>query len=80
LSILVSTFTFSFGSLAGALSMIPGGLGVAEATLSGLLQFFGLTATIAVGVAIIVRLATLWYGTLLGLAVYLLGKSKINKK
>jgi glycosyltransferase 2 family protein len=80
LSILVSTFTFSFASLAGALSMIPGGLGVAEATLSGLLQFFGLTATIAVGVAIIVRFATLWYGTILGLAVYLLGKSKINKK
>ncbi|MBP2046977.1 lysylphosphatidylglycerol synthase transmembrane domain-containing protein [Methanobacterium aggregans] len=80
LGIVVSTFTFSFASLAGALSMIPGGLGVAEATLSGLLQFFGLTATISVGVAIIIRFATLWYGTFLGLIVYLLGKSRIIKE
>lgn len=77
LGMVVSTFTFSFASLAGALSMIPGGLGVAEATLSGLLQFFGLTATLSVGVAIVIRFATLWYGTFLGLAVYLLGKSGI---
>lgn len=80
LGMVVSTFTFSFASLAGALSMIPGGLGVAEATLSGLLQFFGLTATLSVGVAIIIRFATLWYGTFLGLAVYLLGKSRILKE
>ena len=79
LGIIVSTFTFSFASLAGALSMIPGGLGVAEATLSGLLQFFGLTATISVGAAIIIRFSTLWYGTFLGIVVYLLGKSRIKK-
>lgn len=80
LDIVISTFIFSFASLVGAVSMIPGGLGVAEATLSGLLQFFGLTATISVGAAIIIRFTTFWYGALLGLAVYLLGKSKIIKK
>jgi len=79
IGIIVSTFTFSFASLAGALSLIPGGLGVAEATLSGLLQFFGLTATISVGAAIIIRFSTLWYGTFLGIIVYLLGKSRIKK-
>lgn len=78
IGIIVSTFTFSFASLAGALSLIPGGLGVAEATLSGLLQFFGLTATISVGAAIIIRFSTLWYGTFLGIIVYLLGKSRIK--
>lgn len=80
LGIVVSIFTFSFASIVGALSMIPGGLGIAEATLAGLLQFFGLSATISVGVAIIIRFATLWYGTLLGLAVYTVGKSKVLKK
>lgn len=79
IGIVVSTFIFSFASLAGAVSMIPGGLGVAEATLSGLLQFFGLTATISVGVAIVIRFATLWYGTFLGLLVYILGKSRVIK-
>ena len=78
IGIIVSTFTFSFASLAGAMSLIPGGLGVAEATLSGLLQFFGLTATISVGAAIIIRFTTLWYGTFLGIVVYLLGKSRIE--
>lgn len=78
IGIIVSTFTFSFASLAGALSLIPGGLGVAEATLSGLLQFFGLTATISIGAAIIIRFSTLWYGTFLGIVVYLLGKSRIE--
>lgn len=77
LSILISTFVFSFASLAGAVSMIPGGLGVAEATFSGLLQYFGLTATISVGVAIIIRFGTLWYGAVLGFLVYLIFKKRI---
>jgi len=73
----LSTFVFSFSSLVGAVSMIPGGLGIAEATISGLLQFFGLSTPISVGTAIIIRLGTLWYGVILGLIVYLLFKRKI---
>jgi uncharacterized protein (TIRG00374 family) len=79
ISVLISTFVFSFASLAGAVSMIPGGLGVAEATFSGLLQYFGLTATISVGVAIIIRFGTLWYGAILGFLVYLIFKKRIIK-
>jgi len=80
ISVLISTFVFSFASLAGAVSMIPGGLGVAEATFSGLLQYFGLTATISVGVAIIIRFGTLWYGAILGFLVYLIFKKRIIKE
>lgn len=70
INITLATFIFSFASLAGAVSMIPGGLGVAEATISGLLQFFGITPAISVGVAIIVRFGTLWYGAIMGMSVY----------
>ncbi len=77
LNILLSTFTFSFASLAGAVSMIPGGLGVAEATLSGLLVFFGLNPSAAVGVAIVIRFGTLWYGAVLGFLVHLTFKKRI---
>lgn len=77
LTLTVSTFVFSFSSLIGAASMIPGGLGIAEATISGLLHFFGLTATVSVGVALILRLGTLWYGVIVGLIVYLLFKRKL---
>lgn len=79
-NVIISTFIFSFASLAGAVSMIPGGLGVAEATFSGLLQYFGLTSTISVGVAIIIRFGTLWYGAILGFLVYILFKNRIIQK
>ncbi len=76
-NIILSTFVFSFASLAGAVSMIPGGLGVAEGTITGLLQFFGLNSAVSIGTAIIIRFGTLWYGTILGFSVYLLFKNRI---
>lgn len=79
LSLVLSTFVFSFASLAGAVSLIPGGLGVAEATLSGLLVFFGLSSSIAVGAALIMRFGTLWYGAILGFLVYLIFNKRIMK-
>jgi uncharacterized protein (TIRG00374 family) len=75
----LATFIFSFASLAGAVSMIPGGLGVAEATISGLLQFFGIATAISVGIALIVRLGTLWYGAILGIVIYLLFRKDIKR-
>ncbi|WP_321422348.1 lysylphosphatidylglycerol synthase transmembrane domain-containing protein [uncultured Methanobacterium sp.] len=80
LGIVLSTFIYSFASLAGAVSMIPGGLGVAEATLSGMLVFFGLSSSVAIGIALIIRLGTLWYGAILGFVVYILGKSRVMGK
>lgn len=79
IGIVLSTFIFSFASLAGAVSMIPGGLGIAEATLSGLLVFFGLKSTTAVGIALVVRFGTLWYGAILGFLVYLIFNKRIIK-
>ena len=76
INITLATFIFSFASLAGAVSMIPGGLGVAEATISGLLQFFGSAPATSVGIAIIVRFGTLWYGAVMGMSVYLVFKRK----
>jgi glycosyltransferase 2 family protein len=79
IGIVLSTFIFSFASLAGAVSMIPGGLGVAEATISGMLQLFGLNPAIAIGTAIIVRFGTLWYGAILGFSVYFIFRNRIEK-
>lgn len=79
IGIVLSTFLFSFASLAGAVSLIPGGLGVAEATLSGLLIIFGLSSSIAIGAALIMRFGTLWYGAILGFLVYILFNHRIMK-
>jgi uncharacterized protein (TIRG00374 family) len=77
LSIPLSTFIFSFASLAGGVSMIPGGIGLAEVTITGFLQHYAFSPTIAIGTALVVRLGSFWYGVILGLAVYLLFRKKI---
>ena len=80
ISIILSTFVFSFASLIGAISMIPGGLGIAEATISGMLQYFGLTSVDSVGAAIIIRFGTLWFGAILGFSVHFIFKKRIMGK
>jgi len=77
ISITLATFIFSFASLAGGVSMIPGGIGLAEATITGFLQVYGLDAVSAIGIALVVRFGTLWYGVLLGSAVYLAFRRKM---
>ncbi|MEN6292443.1 MAG: lysylphosphatidylglycerol synthase transmembrane domain-containing protein [Methanobacterium sp.] len=80
LNLILSTFVFSFASLVGAISMIPGGLGIAEATISGMLQYFGLTSVDSIGVAIIIRFGTLWFGAILGFLIHFIFKKKIMGK
>jgi uncharacterized protein (TIRG00374 family) len=71
ISITLATFIFSFASLAGGVSMIPGGIGLAEATITGFLQVYGLGVASAIGIALVVRFGTLWYGVILGSAIHL---------
>lgn len=70
-SFLASILTFSLGTLAGALSMIPGGLGAAEASIAGLLMYFGVAGSLAVTISLIIRFVTLWFGVILGIIVFL---------
>lgn len=65
-SLLESTFVFSFSSVAGALSMLPGGLGVAEGSIAGLLVLQGLPVALSVAATIVIRVCTLWFGMTIG--------------
>ena len=59
---------FSLGSLVGAASFLPGGLGAADASMTGLIRLLGDTTKAAAAAAtVLIRLATLWYGVALGL-------------
>ncbi|GAA0486970.1 lysylphosphatidylglycerol synthase transmembrane domain-containing protein [Salinibacillus aidingensis] len=69
-SLVQSILTFSLGTLAGALSMIPGGLGAAEGSITGLLIYFGITGSLAVSIALIIRFVTLWFGVGIGIIVF----------
>ncbi len=66
LSLLKATSIYGFSSVAGALSMLPGGLGVMEGSLAGLLARSGVARPEAVGATLIIRACTLWFAVLVG--------------
>lgn len=70
LSLPASTFAYSAPTIVGALAMLPGGLLVTEASMTGVLRTLGgaaMTETVAAGATLLVRLATLWWAVVLGL-------------
>lgn len=66
-------FIYSFSTLAGALSFMPGGLGGSEATMILLLRITGVPLPIAVSATLLIRLATLWFAVAIGVVALLLG-------
>jgi uncharacterized protein (TIRG00374 family) len=68
--LLVATFILAVSSIAGGASMVPGGLGVADASIAGLLVLMlkdeGITGSIAATATILIRFATLWFAVVLG--------------
>jgi len=71
LSVLQALAVYSTPLLAGALAMIPGGLGLTEASMTGALQQLGgegATRAAAAGITILVRLVTLWIAIAIGFA------------
>lgn len=75
-SLTLCAFLWSIGTLVGALSFLPGGLVAAEGSLAVATAKLvaGATAPMALAATILGRVATLWYGELVGgvaLAVFL---------
>lgn len=58
---------YALAMLGGAASLIPGGLGGAEAVMAGLLAAAGAELPEAVAATLICRAATLWFAILLGM-------------
>jgi uncharacterized protein (TIRG00374 family) len=64
---LQAAFALATATLFGSASLLPGGLGVAEASLTGFLQLVvGLEKSSAVYATLVIRLCTLWFGVVLG--------------
>ena len=60
-----ATFLYAFATVAGG--AMPGGLGIADGALAGgAVTILGVTESIAVTAAVLVRVATLWFGVILG--------------
>jgi uncharacterized protein (TIRG00374 family) len=62
-------FIYAFATVVGAVTMLPGGLGITEGTMTGLLVLLHVPAAVAVVSTLITRLGTLWFAVVVGLIV-----------
>lgn len=68
---------YSSSLILGAISLIPGGIGVAEGSIAGLLTLGGIDISVAFVLGVLIRIFTLWYAVLVGfLALKLSGGLK----
>jgi len=76
-----STFTYAVSSIAGALTMLPGGLGVTEASLAGLSShLMMLDESTTVAATLIIRTVTLWFAVGVGAVSYFTGRRLLYQK
>ncbi len=77
----LAALIYAATTIAGALSFLPGGLGVTEGAMTLLLVKAGGTITTATAVAatLLTRFATLWFGVLVGLAFMVLARRRISR-
>ena len=80
-SLFKAMFIFSMTTILGAVSFLPGGLGVTEGGMIAGLKLLGVfedTASAALATYLI-RFATLWFGVLLGFVALLLFKRRVGQ-
>jgi glycosyltransferase 2 family protein len=66
-----ASFAYALATIAGALTMLPGGIGLTEGSLTVLLTTQGVDSGRAVAATFVIRLCTLWFAVLVGAVVLL---------
>lgn len=77
-SVISATFIYSFATLFGALTLLPGGLGATEGSMTGLLVLRGIPPADAVGATFIIRVCTLWFAVVVGALVMILKRKRFE--
>lgn len=76
--LLPAIFIYAFSTIVGAVAMLPGGLGVTEGAITGLLRLLSVPAATAALATILVRAATLWFAVLVGTIVMIRTEKRFN--
>jgi uncharacterized protein (TIRG00374 family) len=63
---LVATSTYSLSGIIGALSFIPGGIGVTESSITGLFLLHGVEFNMGIILGVLIRFFTLWISVFVG--------------
>jgi uncharacterized protein (TIRG00374 family) len=71
IGIFVATFIYGFSTIAGSITMLPGGLGATDASITGLLVLLSIPKNISAASTILIRAATLWFAVVVGIAAIL---------
>ena len=79
ISMLWSAFSYCFATIIGAVSMLPGGLGVTEGSLTFMLVKKGVSNQYAVASTFIIRAVTLWFAVLIGVISVSLYQKRFGK-
>lgn len=69
ISLHTAIFIYTFSLLIGAMTFLPAGLGGAEIAMMQFLALYNVPSSTAVAATIVIRLTTLWFSVLLGIAV-----------
>jgi len=73
-----ATFILAFSVIIGGASTLPGGLGAAEVSLTGMLALIvGLPRELAASASLLIRFCTLWFGVTLGFIVLALYRHRL---
>lgn len=78
----VAMVIYASTTIAGALSLLPGGLGVTEGTMTMFLVrgSAGLDGAAALGSTLLTRLATLWFAVLIGLVCLAVARRRVQAR
>jgi uncharacterized protein (TIRG00374 family) len=77
--LLWASFSYSFSTIVGAISMLPGGLGLTEGSLTFLLMQNNVSKDYAVATTFIVRAVTLWFAVFVGIISIIFYQKKFGK-
>jgi uncharacterized protein (TIRG00374 family) len=76
-----ASFILPISTLAAALLLLPGGLGVADAGIASLtLNLLDVSRSTASAATLIIRLATLWFAVILGLVALAIVMRRIARE
>lgn len=78
-SFLWAAFSYGFAIIVGAITMLPGGLGVTEGSLTFMLIRNNFPKDLAVASTFIVRVVTLWFAVLVGIFSVTLYQNRYGK-
>ena len=78
-SFLWASFSYCFATIVGAISMLPGGLGITEGSLTFFLIQKNYPKDIAVASTFIIRVVTLWFAVLVGVVAVTLYQKRFGK-